>query len=108
LGVLGWSSGEISGLGIRWKPPFSYDVTGLVRPGKNRLAVKITNVWANRLVGDALLPKEKRITRITQKVGIDGPFEAGLFGPVQLVVVATDSSVPHPKANKQESSEPEK
>lgn len=95
-------------LGIRWKPPFSYDVTGLVRPGKNRLAVKITNVWANRLVGDALLPKEKRITRITQKVGIDGPFEAGLFGPVQLVVVATDSSVPHPKANKQESSEPEK
>ena len=75
-------------LGIRWKPPFSYDVTGLVRPGKNTLAVKITNVWANRLAGDAKLPRDKRITRITQKVGLGGPLEAGLFGPVQLIMSA--------------------
>jgi len=72
-------------LGIRWKPPFRYDVTGLVRPGKNTLAVKITNVWANRVVGDAKLPRDKRITRITQKVGVGGPLESGLFGPVQLL-----------------------
>lgn len=73
-------------LGIRWKPPFSYDVTGLVRPGKNKLEVKITNVWANRLAGDSKLPLDKRITRIAQKVGLGGPLEAGLFGPVQLRV----------------------
>ncbi|HRZ53871.1 MAG TPA: glycosyl hydrolase [Candidatus Paceibacterota bacterium] len=79
-------------LGIRWKPPFSYDVTGLVRPGKNRLAVKITNLWANRLAGDAQLPRDKRITRITQKVGLGGPLEAGLFGPVRLRVVSNDGS----------------
>jgi len=72
-------------LGIAWKPPYRYDVTGVVRPGKNKLAVKITNLWANRLAGDALLPPEKRITRITQKVPVGGPLESGLFGPVQLI-----------------------
>jgi hypothetical protein len=75
-------------LGIRWKPPFSYDVSGVVRPGKNRLEVKITNLWANRLAGDARLPRDQRITRVTQKVGFAGPQEAGLFGPVQLRLVA--------------------
>jgi hypothetical protein len=71
-------------LGILWKPPYTCDVTGLVRSGKNELKVKITNLWANRLVGDATLPREKRVTRITQKVPIAGPHDSGLFGPVQL------------------------
>jgi len=71
-------------LGILWKPPYTCDVTGLVRSGKNELKVEITNLWANRLVGDATLPREKRVTRITQKVPIAGPHDSGLFGPVQL------------------------
>ena len=71
-------------LGILWKPPYSYDVTGLIRSGKNELKVEIVNLWANRLVGDAKLPREKRVTRITQKVPIGGPLESGLLGPVQL------------------------
>jgi len=73
-------------LGILWKPPYACDVTGLVRGGSNELKIEITNLWANRLVGDANLPREKRVTRITQKVPIDGPHESGLFGPVQLRV----------------------
>jgi hypothetical protein len=71
-------------LGIFWKPPYTVDVTGLLKPGKNELKVEITNLWANRLVGDAMLPREKRVTRITQKVPIQGPHESGLLGPVQL------------------------
>jgi hypothetical protein len=71
-------------LGIRWKPPFTYDVTSSVRPGRNTLEVRITNVWANRLAGDANLPRDQRVTRIAQKVGLGGPEEAGLFGPVRL------------------------
>jgi hypothetical protein len=71
-------------LGILWKPPYIYDVTGLVRSGKNELKIEIVNLWANRLVGDAKLPREKRVTRITQKVPIGGPLESGLLGPVQL------------------------
>jgi len=71
-------------LGIAWKPPYSYDVTGLVKAGKNELKIEIVNLWANRLVGDSKLPREKRVTRITQKVPIAGPHESGLLGPVQL------------------------
>ena len=71
-------------LGILWKPPYVYDVTGIVRSGKNELTIEIVNLWANRLVGDAKLPREKRVTRITQKVPIAGPHESGLLGPVQL------------------------
>jgi hypothetical protein len=72
-------------LGILWKPPYAYDVTGLVRSGMNELKIEITNLWANRLVGDAKLPREKRVTRITQQVPIGGPHESGLFGPVRLI-----------------------
>jgi hypothetical protein len=41
-----------------WKPPFVADVTNLVHPGLNRLSIKITNLWANRLIGDEQLPAE--------------------------------------------------
>jgi len=87
-------------LGIAWKPPFRYDVTGVVRPGQNKLAVKITNLWANRLTGDAKLPRDKRITRLTQKVPVGGPLESGLLGPVQLRAVSgsgTKSALPTAK-----------
>ena len=73
-------------LGILWKPPYVCDVTGVVRSGKNELKIEITNLWANRLVGDAKLPREKRVTRITQQVPIQGPHESGLLGPVQLLL----------------------
>ena len=71
-------------LGILWKPPYACNVTGVVRSGKNELKIEIVNLWANRLVGDAKLPREKRVTRITQQVSIEGPHESGLLGPVQL------------------------
>jgi hypothetical protein len=62
--------------------------------------VQVTNVWANRLAGDAKLPRDKRITRIAQKVALGGPLEAGLFGPVQLRVASGDNSTPAMKAGK--------
>jgi predicted esterase len=71
-------------LGILWKPPHVYDATGLLKPGRNELKIEITNVWANRLVGDEKLPREKRVTRMTQKLPVQGPHPSGLFGPVEL------------------------
>jgi hypothetical protein len=41
-----------------WKPPFAVDITRFARPGVNRLAVKITNLWPNRLIGDEQLPPD--------------------------------------------------
>jgi hypothetical protein len=57
------------------------------------LEIEITNTWANRLVGDAQLPPEKRYcrTNITYSGTPGKPWkdiplrESGLFGPVELV-----------------------
>ncbi len=45
-------------LGTLWKPPFAVDITSAVKPGKNHLEVKVTNLWVNRLIGDEQLPAD--------------------------------------------------
>lgn len=44
--------------GILWSRPYAVDVTDVLRPGKNTLEVKVTNLWTNRLIGDEQLPEE--------------------------------------------------
>ena len=39
-------------LGILWKEPFRVDVTEALRPGENALAIKVMDLWVNRLIGD--------------------------------------------------------
>lgn len=51
-------------LGVLWKPPFIVEVSDYVKPGRNVLSVAVTNTWHNRLVGDAALPEDKRITNM--------------------------------------------
>jgi len=43
-------------LGVFWKPPFKLDVTGHLKPKNNELEVRVTSLWANRLIGDAGYP----------------------------------------------------
>ncbi|MBI2301993.1 MAG: hypothetical protein HYU66_24075, partial [Armatimonadetes bacterium] len=38
--------------GVLWKPPYRVDITGVAKAGRNVLSVKVTNLWANRLIGD--------------------------------------------------------
>jgi hypothetical protein len=40
-------------LGVLWKQPFRVDVTGALRDGANELEIRVTNLWVNRLIGDA-------------------------------------------------------
>ena len=52
---------ELNGknLGVLWKPPFRVDVTEALKPGqKNKLVVKVVNLWPNRLIGDEHLPAD--------------------------------------------------
>jgi hypothetical protein len=55
-------------LGICWRHPYRIDITGAIRTGKNQIRVEVANTWANRLCGDARLPREQRIsnTNITR------------------------------------------
>jgi hypothetical protein len=45
-------------LGILWKPPFSVEVTDILRAGANDLEVRVVNLWPNRLIGDEQLPND--------------------------------------------------
>jgi hypothetical protein len=73
-------------LGVLWKPPFSTDVSSLLRAGPNHLEITVTNLWPNRLIGDLNLPESKRTTWTTYN-----PYkkdstllESGLLGPVTI------------------------
>lgn len=74
-------------LGVLWSHPFRVDVTGRLRPGNNELRVKVVNLWCNRIIGDAVLPPEKRLTRTNiTRLTKDTPLEpSGLLGPVRLL-----------------------
>ena len=39
-------------VGIVWKKPFRVDVTNALKTGENKLEIKVTNLWVNRLIGD--------------------------------------------------------
>lgn len=43
-------------LGLLWKPPFRVDVTDALKARENEIEVSVTNLWANRLIGDAQYP----------------------------------------------------
>src|SRR5690606_15144797 len=45
-------------LGVVWKAPYRVDITDVVRPGANQGELAVTNLWANRMIGDAKLPRK--------------------------------------------------
>jgi hypothetical protein len=73
-------------LGVLWKPPFRVEISGLAKPGPNRLEIKVTNLWPNRLIGDQKLPEKDRFTWTTfNPYKADSPLlDSGLLGPVML------------------------
>jgi hypothetical protein len=98
-------------LGILWKPPFRLNATAALKPGTNRLEVRVTNLWPNRMIGDEQLPNsmswkpkrplptqwpdwvlkgeprpDGRVTFCTRKVYTknDPLLDSGLLGPVRL------------------------
>jgi len=49
-------------LGVAWTAPWRVEITGALQPGANELEIEVANLWPNRLIGDAALPKEQRRT----------------------------------------------
>ena len=74
------------GMGVLWKPPYAVDVADALKPGHNRLEVRVVNVWVNRLIADAALPPEQRLTWASWNPFRPGDalLPSGLLGPVQL------------------------
>lgn len=74
-------------LGVLWKPPYRVDITAAVTPGANKIEVRVTNVWKNRLIGDQKLPVASRLTWTFYPFykADDSLVESGLLGPVRLL-----------------------
>ena len=72
-------------LGVLWTPPFKVRADGLWRSG-NVLEVKVTNLWANRLIGDSALPAGERVAKTDRNpFSPDSPLmPSGLLGPVSV------------------------
>ena len=75
---------------VLWKPPFQADVTGLLKPGNNRVEVKVTNLWPNRIIGDQQPGIQKTYTWTDYRPYTkDSPLlESGLLGPITLTSVS--------------------
>lgn len=65
--------------GTLWKPPYCMDVSEALVEGKNELEIEITNLWANRLIGD-----EKFYPDTTYK-----------YGPGRLTILGSMKSIPN-------------
>ncbi|MGN7514807.1 MAG: glycosyl hydrolase [Allomuricauda sp.] len=74
-------------IGTLWKTPFTIDITDAVQVGENNLEVKVTNVWANRLIRDAQPEVKERITYTTMPFyrGNEPLLPSGLMGDVKIL-----------------------
>ena len=74
-------------LGVWWHPPFQVDITEAVKSGTNKIEVRVTNLWVNRLIGDQQPNVSKKITYTTMPFyQADSPLlPSGLLGPVKIL-----------------------
>jgi len=74
--------------GILWTRPYEADITKAVKKGENNIEIEVVNTWHNRLIGDSLLPSEKRTTWTTAPFRLkDKPLlRAGIVGNVRLYI----------------------
>ncbi len=72
-------------VGSVWQAPFRLDIGSALRPGENRLEVRVANLWVNRLIGD-MQPGATKTTFVTiPTFKSDAPLRpSGLIGPVRL------------------------
>lgn len=73
--------------GGAWTYPYRVDITPLLQAGKNTLEVEVVSTWRNRLIGDAALAPEQRVTSVNfDIVTPNEPLQSsGLLGPVKII-----------------------
>jgi hypothetical protein len=72
--------------GIVWKRPFRTDITKLLHAGANRLTLRVTNLWPNRLIGDKQPGAPSiAVTTLNPYTADSSLLRSGLLGPVRIV-----------------------
>lgn len=79
-----WCNGKK--VGVRWAPPYHFDLTNVLTKGKNQIDVKVTNTWRNQLIFDNTRTKDNKLTWTTNPPKADEKIleKSGLVGPVLL------------------------
>ncbi len=74
-----------------WKQPWSLRADQLLHPGDNTIEIEVTNLWPNRLIGDAQSPTAHHYTwtNITTYTKSSPLLPSGLLGPVTLNPIYT-------------------
>ncbi|HEU4903962.1 MAG TPA: glycosyl hydrolase, partial [Flavisolibacter sp.] len=74
-------------LGVVWKQPFRMDLTNALKTGENKLEIRVTNLWVNRLIGDQQPDVKQKITSTTMPFfqANSALLPSGLLGPVKLI-----------------------
>ncbi|HEX7853657.1 MAG TPA: glycosyl hydrolase [Sphingobium sp.] len=79
-----WVNGKLAG--SPWAAPYRVDITSFVKPGANRLEVRVANLWVNRLIGDAQPGAHKVAWTAMPTYTAAAPLRpSGLIGPVTLL-----------------------
>ena len=75
--------------GTIWAMPFRLDVTGSLVSGENILELQVTNLWPNRIIGDAQPGAATRFTHtnILKYEATSQLLPSGLIGPVVLQTI---------------------
>ncbi|MCP9770508.1 glycoside hydrolase [Lacihabitans sp. LS3-19] len=75
-------------MGTVWKTPFRQDISQALKVGENKIEIKVTNTWVNRLIGDAQANTTKTTFTTMPFYQANTPLvPAGLLGEVKLVLV---------------------
>ena len=79
----------VNGKSVRtlWKVPYEVEITDYLKQGSNSLEIRVTNLWPNRLIGDARLPESERLTYTSFPFYSpeDSLQTSGLIGPVRIL-----------------------
>jgi len=82
-----WCNGKK--VGVKWAPPFVFDISDEIQVGKNELEIKVTNTWRNQLIFDNKRPKKSKKTWTTARPrNSETELEkSGLLGSVIINVI---------------------
>ena len=76
--------------GYAWRAPYRIDISKQVKRGTNHIAIKVANLWVNRMIGDAQPGASKIAWFAGPGYRKDAPLRrSGLLGPVTITGIAT-------------------
>jgi hypothetical protein len=72
--------------GYAWHAPYRVDISSVAKPGRNRLEVRVANLWVNRMIGDRQPGAQKITWTALPTYAANAPLRrSGLIGPVRLL-----------------------